>query len=170
MNLSEIYEHRKLKKVAVKNVTHPEMNKTLLALLTSCLPVIKQLNLLSEESRRVFVYHHPPVICELGNGQQFIVVGNLRSLEIARSLEDAKTPCLLINQPIQQYQVDLLLFNELMNLAFFSLDGRLSEYRLLQFRQTLQTRNTNMLRDASYQFAGKQTFCELFGINRRLQG
>ncbi len=166
MILSEKYGTRKQKLVDVEKITLPEMNNKTSLTLASCLPVVKHLDMLSEASRCTFLYQHPPIVCEQNNGT-FTVVGNLRALEIARSLTSRKIPCIVISCQNQHHQLELLLFNELMNLIFYSLDARIGEHRILQLRQAIHVMNPDCLEQISYTFTVKTKFCDFLGINRR---
>lgn len=142
------------------------MNQKTALMLFSCLPVIKCLDMLSEESRCVFLYQHPPIVCEQNDGK-FIAVGNLRALEIAKTVTDRKITCTVIGRQNQQQQLEMLLLNELMNLILYSLDARISEHRSLQLRHTIHAMNPKLLEQACAEFTRKTGFCDLTGINRR---
>lgn len=166
MVLSETYGNRTYKLVDVEKIYLPEMNKKTAQMLASCLPVVKHLDVLSEASRSAFVYQHPPIVCDQGNGT-FIIVGNLRAFEVAKSLTSRKTPCIVISCKNQHDQLKLLLANELLNLIFYSLDARISEHRTLQFRQTIHGMDPHFLEQVGDSFTAKTKFCDFLGINRR---
>lgn len=166
MLLSSEYSKPSLKVINIEKISLPATSSHIEMLMMSSIPVIKDLSLLSEDSRKNFLYQHP-ILVSKNKANNFILVGNFRSLEVAKSLEEKRVPCIVIEHIPQHDQVNLIATNELINILFFSLENSISSQRALQLREALLNTDEKILIKICKKFESKKGFCEITQINPR---
>ncbi|MGM0982146.1 MAG: hypothetical protein ACQEXG_01785 [Pseudomonadota bacterium] len=168
MDITKLIEQGSYRKMHIEKMKMPNITNKHLLLLASMLPILKQLDRINEDVKKAFISCHPP-IGFIDKENDFVVLGNYRSLEIAKTLSDKKIPALVIKKKNLQEQIETLLIMELMNLCFFSLELNMSKYRALDFYEALDSEDGNILSEISEDFKTKQGFCRTLGINRRIK-
>lgn len=158
-----------LSRIEVSRYLSPKVRRVLLART----PFLQELQDMTDEALKAYLMQHPPVVYEAKRGEHgdpLFCLANLNALYIAKNRlrNSEKVRVTLVEAPLSQQTNVAALFFALSAEACHALSPNDAGHYLAALWNELMAAQPALLMDVSERFSNKTTFCDAFGLNRRL--
>lgn len=158
-----------LSRVEVSRYLSPQVRRLLLARP----PFLEEIQDMTDEALKAYLMQHPPVVYEAkrsAHGDPLFCLANLNALYIAKNRfrDSEKVRVTLVEAPPSQQTNAVALFFALSAEACHALSPNEAGHYVAALWNELMSAQPALLMDVSERFSNKTTFCDAFGLNRRL--
>ncbi|OAF14042.1 hypothetical protein AWR38_25370 [Idiomarina sp. WRN-38] len=129
---------------------------------------------MTDDALKAYILQHPPVVYEAKRGKKhddpLFCIANLHALYIAKNRfhGSEKVRVTLVKAPPSQQTNAVALFFALSAEACHALSPNEAGHYVAALWNELMSDQPALLMDVSERFSNKTTFCDAFGLNRRL--
>ncbi|MFI8751281.1 hypothetical protein ACIGG6_14930 [Vreelandella lionensis] len=159
-----------LSHIEVSRYLSPSVRRLLLARP----PFLQAIQRMTDDALKAYILQHPPVVYEAKRGKKYddplFCIANLHALYIAKNRfhGSEKVRVTLVEAPPSQQTNAVALFFALSAEACHALSPNEAGHYLAALWNELMSDQPALLMDVSERFSNKTTFCDAFGLNRRL--
>lgn len=159
-----------LSHIEVSRYLSPSVRRLLLARP----PFLQAIQRMTDDALKAYILQHPPVVYEAKRGKKhddpLFCIANLHALYIAKNRfhGSEKVRVTLVEAPPSQQTNAVALFFALSAEACHALSPNEAGHYVAALWNELMSDQPALLMDVSERFSNKTTFCDAFGLNRRL--
>ena len=158
-----------LSRIEVSRYLSPQVRRVLLART----PFLQKIQDMTDAALKAYLMQHPPVVYEAKRGEHgdpLFCLANLHALYIAKNRfhGSEKVRVTLVEAPPSQQTNAVALFFALSAEACHALSPNEAGHYVAALWNELMSDQPALLMDVSERFSNKTTFCDAFGLNRRL--
>ena len=137
-------------------------------------PFLQVIQRMTDDALKAYILQHPPVVYEAKRSKKhddpLFCLANLHALYIAKNRfrDSEKVRVTLVEAPPSQQTNAVALFFALSAEACHALSPNEAGHYVAALWNELMSDQPALLMDVSERFSNKTTFCDAFGLNRRL--